>query len=204
MNPRSCVARLRSRPCHSRKARIREHHDAGQSEAGHLRSPIGRDGILLRRKAGREIGVLDPDQRLCGVNEVRDNSVAKTWKFAVRRLIVVKFIAVSLLSTILLGGTLPRAMTASIVRDPCQTAMVASWPHATATSRVCSGTLTKAPMPGDCAKMLECAVGSAFGIPHPASGLVVREGNGPVYWAGISLLAGRAVPPDLSPPILLV
>lgn len=124
------------------------------------------------------------------------------WKLAVRGLISAKFIAVLLLMA-LLSSLLPRAMAASVAHHPCQSITVAHGTHAVAANHPCPDTPRKAPMSGDCLRMIECSVVSAFGTPESIRGQIVSEGDESVYWMSVSLLAGRTVPPDLFPPIAI-
>lgn len=130
--------------------------------------------------------------------------VATIRKLAVRSLILVKFLTVLLLIAFLLGGPLPPAMAASIAPHPCQSITIAHGAHIVVSSHACPDTPMKASMSGNCVGMIGCSIGSVFGIPEPTRGHIICEGDESIYWMSVSLLAGRTVPPDLSPPIALI
>lgn len=121
-----------------------------------------------------------------------------------RSLVLVKFLAVSLLTAFLFGGLLPPATAASIAPHSCQSITIAHGAQTVVASHPCPDRPTKAPMSGDCARMIECSVGFAPGIPEPTRGDMISEGDEPIYWVSASMLDGRTVPPDLSPPIALI
>ena len=120
-----------------------------------------------------------------------------------RMLASIQVMAVFALASVLLIGTLPASETlAAVLFGPCG-AGVASHDHrdhAAGGDRGCQHEPATAPASKDCSQMSGCVVLPASALAEPPDSAITASSAG-VTPAGVARLAGRAIPPDISPPI---